>query len=92
MEYDQTKGGKGEWVDIPLTDMYDHPHPKVQINKHEFYPGNRYKLEPVLAGEVKRILESKRIADIRLLRPRKDYKTIEQVEKNNPGAGVVMDR
>lgn len=89
---DLTKGNeKGEFVEIPEFDMYDHPHPKVQINKWEFLPGNKYKIPEALAQEVKRILKSKNESDIRLLRPRKDRRTLQQVQANTT-TGVVLEQ
>lgn len=83
---------KGEFVEIPELDMYDFPHPKVQINRMEFLPGNKYKLPENVATEVKRILHSLEQSQIRLLRPRKDRRSIGQVQGNNPTSGILMDQ
>lgn len=91
---DLTKNGeKGEFVTIPAMDMYDYPHPKVQINRQSFLPGQTYKAPAVLAKEVKRILASKNESDIRLLRPRKDRKAINAIQGNTASAnGIRMDQ
>lgn len=90
---DLTKGTeKGEFVAIPALDMYDHPHPKIMINRDEYLPGNTYKLPTERAAEVKRILARLEQSAIRLLRPRKDRRTLQQLEANNPTTGVIMDR
>jgi hypothetical protein len=72
-----------EWITVPSTDIFGAPFTGVSINFRKFTPevdddGNytgregRYFLEPELAGEVRRLLKLRDIADRRVLQPNQD--------------------
>jgi hypothetical protein len=77
-----------EWVEVPATDIFGAPHTGVSINFREFaaekndegrYTGRpgKYFVDPETAGEVRRLLEVRRIADMRILQPNQDTKLFE---------------
>jgi len=70
-------------VDIPLTDIFDHSHPGVQLNRHKFEPGKTYLLRADVALEVKRRLAMFHDEQVRLLRPNADRKALSDVNKGS---------
>jgi hypothetical protein len=70
-------------VEIPLTDLFDHSHPGVQLNRHKFEPGKVYSLRGDVALEVKRRLAMFHNEQVRLLRPNADRKALADVNKGS---------
>jgi len=70
-------------VEIPLTDLFDHGHPGVQLNRHKFEPGKTYLLRGDVALEVKRRLAMFHDEQIRLLRPNADRKALNDVNRGS---------
>lgn len=70
-------------VEIPLTDLFDHGHPGVQLNRHKFEPGKTYLLRGDVALEVKRRLAMFHDEQVRLLRPNADRKALNDVNRGS---------
>lgn len=70
-------------VEIPLTDLFDHSHPGVQLNRHKFEPGKTYLLRGDVALEVKRRLAMFHDEQVRLLRPNADRKALNDVNRGS---------
>jgi hypothetical protein len=70
-------------VDIPLTDLFDHTHPGVQLNRHKFEPGKTYLLRGDVALEVKKRLAMFHDEQVRLLRPNADRKALNDVNRGS---------
>lgn len=70
-------------VTMPLTDIFDHAHPGVQLNRHKFEPGKTYQLRGDVALEVKKRLAMFNDEQVRLLRPNTDRKALQDVNKGS---------
>lgn len=70
------------YVKIPQFDVFKKPWSGFSVNKHQFLPGQTYLLEPVLAGEVERILEVWQDALVRTLRPDTDDRAINAADRS----------
>lgn len=70
-------------VEIPATDLFDHTHPGVQLNRHRFEPGKTYLLRGDVALEVKRRLLMFHDEQVRLLRPNADRKALSDVNRGS---------
>lgn len=70
-------------VEMPLTDLFDHTHPGVQLNRHKFEPGKTYLLRGDVALEVKRRLAMFHDEQVRLLRPNADRKALNDVNRGS---------
>jgi hypothetical protein len=70
-------------VEIPATDLFDHTHPGVQLNRHRFDPGRTYLLRGDVALEVKRRLLMFHNEQVRLLRPNADRKALSDVNRGS---------
>jgi hypothetical protein len=70
-------------VEMPLTDLFDHSHPGVQLNRHKFEPGKTYLLRGDVALEVKKRLAMFHDEQIRLLRPNADRKALNDVNRGS---------
>jgi len=70
-------------VEMPLTDLFDHGHPGVQLNRHKFEPGKTYLLRGDVALEVKRRLAMFHDEQVRLLRPNADRKALADVNRGS---------
>lgn len=70
-------------VEIPNTDLFDHSHPGVQLNRHRFEPGKTYLLRGDVALEVKRRLAMFHDEQVRLLRPNADRKALNDVNRGS---------
>lgn len=79
-------------IEIPERDMFDYPHPPVQINSnYNFEPGQTYWVEKDIATEVNRILKAKERQDIRVLQPRIDQRAINDLNKGGHRAYSTHD-
>lgn len=67
------------YVTIPSEDLYDYRHPGVQLNRVRFEPGNTYKVPAAVGAEVEDRLQKFNKEQVRLLRPKVDAKSINQV-------------
>lgn len=70
-------------IEIPATDLFDHTHPGVQLNRHKFEPGRTYMLRGDVALEVKRRLLMFHDEQVRLLRPNADRKALSDVNRGS---------
>jgi hypothetical protein len=70
-------------VEIPSSDLFDHTHPGVQLNRHKFEPGKTYLLRGDVALEVKRRLAMFHDEQVRLLRPNADRKALNDVNRGS---------
>lgn len=70
-------------VEVPATDLFDHTHPGVQLNRHRFEPGRTYLLRGDVALEVKRRLLMFHDEQVRLLRPNADRKALNDVNRGS---------
>lgn len=70
-------------VEIPASDLFDHGHPGVQLNRHKFEPGRTYMLRGDVALEVKRRLAMFHDEQVRLLRPNADRKALADVNRGS---------
>lgn len=70
-------------VEIPASDLFDHSHPGVQLNRHKFEPGRTYMLRGDVALEVKRRLAMFHDEQVRLLRPNADRKALADVNRGS---------
>lgn len=79
---------------IPATDLFDHTHPGVQLNRHKFEPGQTYHVRGDVALEVQRRLALFHDEQVRLLRPNADRKALADVNRGSSwtsrGAGNVV--
>jgi hypothetical protein len=71
------------YVTIPSEDLYDYTHPGVQLNAVKFEPGNTYKVPAAVGAEVEQRLAMFNKEQIRLLRPKVDGKSINQVNSGS---------
>lgn len=67
------------YVTIPAEDLYDNVHPGVRINRQKFEAGKTYSVPAPVAAEVEDRLEKFRREEIRLLRPKTDQRSVNQV-------------
>ena len=81
------------FVSIPIEDLYDNRHPGVQLNQHRFEPGNTYKVPAAVGAEIEDRLVKFNKEQVRLLRPKVDSKSINQVNAGSAwtrgGGGIV---
>lgn len=70
-------------VNMPLTDIFDHSHPGVQLNRHKFEPGKTYLLRADVALEVNKRLAMFHDEQVRLLRPNADRKALSDVNRGS---------
>lgn len=70
-------------VEIPSSDLFDHTHPGVQLNRHKFEPGKTYLLRGDVALEVKKRLAMFHDEQVRLLRPNADRKALNDVNRGS---------
>jgi len=81
-----TQEAPKRWVEIPLRDLYDFPHPTVRINLMEFKPGEKYYIDAQTADFIEDRLKAKFDADVRAMRPNQDH--ISQNAMNRYGVGA----
>lgn len=62
-----------EYVTIPARDLFDMPHPNIQINETKYGPGKHYVTKQV-ADVLKDRLEEYERGNVRLMRPVRDHK------------------
>jgi hypothetical protein len=67
------------YVTIPETDIFDAQHPTVQLNSHKFEAGKTYQVPAVVGAEIEDRLKKFHKECVRLLRPKADMKSINQV-------------
>jgi hypothetical protein len=81
------------YVTIPAEDMYDNAHPGVQLNRVKFQAGNTYKVPAIVGAEIEQRLAMFNKEQIRLLRPKVDSKSINQVNAGSSwqrgGGGTI---
>jgi len=88
-----------EWVEIPATDLFGDTHTGVSINFVKYEPekdangnftGNpqKYFVDPEIASEIRRLLETRLRGDMRVLQPTQDKKMFEIMRK---GGRAVPD-
>lgn len=70
------------YVTVPDLDMFDMPHPGVRINTESFGPGTHY-LDHERANTVENCLRDYELSNRRILQPRQDAKSIDQVNKGS---------
>ncbi|CAN5950542.1 unnamed protein product [Sphagnum jensenii] len=70
------------YVTVPDTDMFDMPHPGVRLNSEAYGPGTHY-LDKERADTVEACLKDYERANIRILQPRLDEKSVNQVNKGS---------
>jgi hypothetical protein len=70
-------------VEVPATDLFDHTHPGVQLNRHKFEPGKTYLLRGDVALELKTRLAIFHDEQVRLLRPNADRKALNDVNRGS---------
>jgi hypothetical protein len=70
-------------VEVPATDLFDHTHPGVQLNRHKFEPGKTYLLRGDVALELKTRLAMFHDEQVRLLRPNADRKALNDVNRGS---------
>jgi hypothetical protein len=70
-------------ITIPATDLYDHTHPGVQLNRHRFEPGKTYLVRADVAGEIENRLKLFDREQVRLLRPNADRKALNDVNRGS---------
>jgi hypothetical protein len=66
---------KKVYVEVPSEDMFDMIHPDIIINGRHYKPGKHF-VEPELAGEIKRLVDTFNKGQVRLLRPSADRKAL----------------
>jgi hypothetical protein len=71
------------FVTIPETDMYDAPYPTIQLNRTKFEPGRTYKVPTEIGNEVVDRMKKFEKECVRLLRPKADIKSLNQVNKGS---------
>lgn len=69
---------KNEWeyVTIPAEDLHGYSHPSIGINHDIFEAGQTYFVPPILAGEIRRIMDRHQIEQIALLQPKRRQKAL----------------
>lgn len=70
-------------ITMPATDLYDHTHPGVQLNRHKFEAGKTYLVRTDVATEITRILKTFDREQVRLLRPNADRKSLNEVNRGS---------
>jgi hypothetical protein len=83
-------------ITIPASDLYDHTHPGVQLNRHRFEPGKTYLVRQDVASEITMRLKMFDREQVRLLRPNADRKSLNEVNKGSSwtsrgGTTVALD-
>ena len=76
-----------EYVEVPNEDLFDKPFGDVQINFTSYGPGKHF-VDPVTAGEIRRLLKQRQQGDLRILRPTQDKKMAEIMNRNGKAAPV----
>jgi len=86
--YDEKEADKSTWeyVTIPDVDIFDNRFPTIRVNHEEFLAGKRYFCCPSLAKEVREILERRQREDIRILRPDKNRKALNEAVQHGEHA------
>lgn len=70
-------------ITMPATDLYDHTHPGVQLNRHKFEAGKTYLVRQDVASEITMRLKMFDREQVRLLRPNADRKSLNEVNKGS---------
>lgn len=70
-------------ITIPASDLYDHTHPGVQLNRHKFEPGKTYLVRQDVANEITMRLKMFDREQVRLLRPNADRKALNDVNRGS---------
>lgn len=83
-------------VEIPASDLFDHVHPGVQLNRHKFEAGKVYSVRKDVADEVKKRLAVFTSEQVRLLRPNADRKALNDVNRGSQwtsrgGQSIALD-
>jgi hypothetical protein len=76
-------GDEFMYVSIPLTDLFDQPHPGVRLNRIKFEAGRTYSVRADVAIEVEDRLKKFNIEQVRLLRPNADRKSLNEVNRGS---------
>ena len=74
------------YVEVPDEDLFDLVHPDIIINGEHFGPGKHY-VSPILAGEIKRLVDQFRRGQVRLLQPKRDAKALGAVAREATSRG-----
>jgi hypothetical protein len=72
-----------EYVTIPATDLYDHVHPTIQLNRHKFEAGKTYSVSSEVAREIRERISMFSREQVRLLRPNVDSKAQRDVARGS---------
>jgi len=78
-----------EFVTIPRLDLYDRPRQPIWINLDKFEPGQTYKVGPLTAAELRRILKALEQSDIRMIRPQVCQRSIDEVAEHGASGTEV---
>lgn len=77
----ETAQDNWEYFSVPEKDIFGKPHPGFSLNRHEFHPGQKYLVPPIVAAELQereRIFQS---YTARLLQDTIDFKALRDVSK-----------
>jgi len=78
-----------EYVTIPDRDLFDMPHPNIQINETKYGPGRHYVTKQVAACLHDRLREYE-MSNVRLMRPVKDHKAEQLMQRGySPNSGQM---
>lgn len=80
-----------EYVTMPEMDVLDRKFPTIRVNHHEFHAGKTYELEAELASTVKERIRAWQKAELRLVQPKNDDKSIDVMTKNGHGGGGYVN-
>ena len=69
-----------EYVTIPERDLFDMPHPNIQINETRYGPGKHYVAKQV-ADVLKDRLQQYEMSNVRLMRPVRDHKAEQLMQR-----------
>src|SRR5271157_1100083 len=91
-----------EWITVPATDLFGDAHTGVSVNFQKFTPElndegqptgkpGKYFLDPILAEEVRRLLEQYMVAQMRIMQPGQDKKMQAIMNRGNKFGAPVHD-
>jgi hypothetical protein len=78
-----------EYISIPAKELTGRSHPKMSINRHEFFAGKKYHVPPQIARELESMLERHAKQTRRVLSNDIDLEALIAVANNGVSAGTV---
>lgn len=82
---------KSEWqyVTIPAEDIHGYSYPPIEINHDKFEGNGTYFVPPILAGEIKRIMNRYDLEQVALMQPKQRARALAQLAGNQGATRVA---